>query len=395
MTGLGLWRSLRQNASTVRFNRTEASGAVGDLGTLLPLLLGMAGRCGFPLAHALLFAGVAGVISGLTFGIPIPIQPMKAIAIVAITEGMSVPEILAAGLLTGAVMLLLAVTGLIDRVNRAVPRVLVRAIQLALGLKLLFTGFGMSVGSRPWMGSDSIALTAISFALVLWLGSSRQVPAALAVLALGFVPLLISQPHLFALLHLGLDPPSLHSISKSDWIAGLWRGAVPQIPLTVLNSVLAVSLLSADLFGPRSAAPRKIAFSLGLLNLLLCPFGAMPMCHGAGGLAAHYRHGGRTGGCVILLGLVTIALALLFGSSLMPLLNYYPRSVLGVLLAFAGVELVTVCRDQKAPRDILVMLLSATACVATNFAIGFLLGCVVVVLIRTRERILAARPTSA
>jgi len=382
---------IRRPLANLRFNRAEASGAVADLGTFLPLLVGMVSRCGLHLGHALLFAGVAGVVAGLTFGIPIPIQPMKAIAIVAITEGMTMSEISAAGMLTGAVMLALGLTGLIGWINRVVPRILVRAVQLALGIKLLMTGVAMSTAMQPRMGWQGITLAAVSCGLLLGLRSSRRVPAALAVFVLGLVALFAAQPQLFTSLRLGLEWPALQSISKSDWIPALWRGAVPQIPLTVLNSVMAVSLLSADLFGERRAEPGKLALSVGLLNVLLCPFGAMPMCHGAGGLAAHYRFGARTGGCAIILGTANIVLALLFGSSLLALLSHYPLSVLGVLLAFAGVELALVCREEKVLKDVVAMVLGAVACVVTNFAVGFLFGWAVVLLMRAGERIVTAR----
>lgn len=372
-----------QQIPTVRvaFNRAEAGGALGDLGTFLPLLLGMVSRCGLHLGHALFFAGVAAVITGMVFAIPIPLQPMKAIAAVAIAEGMTVPEILAAGILTGAAMLLLALTGLIDWLHVAIPRSLVRAIQLALGLKLLHKGLMMGYAEGVWIGADSMALAAVGIALVLWLYKSTRVPAALAVCALGLVTLLVSQPQLFASLHLGIEMPRWNGITQSQWLTGLWRGALPQIPLTTLNSVIAVSVLSADLFSRRVAEPKKLAISVGVLNLLLCPFGAMPMCHGAGGLAAQYRFGGRTGGCIVMFGLVNIILALLFGSSLLVLLSNYPQSVLGVLLGFAGVQLVLVCRDQfrvSSPEfrvsNAVVVVATTTMCLATNTALGFTAG---------------------
>jgi len=376
----------------LRFTRGEAGGAVGDLGTFLPLLAGMVSSSGLHLGHALLFAGVAAIVAGLNFGIPMPVQPMKAIAIVVIAEGMNVPELLAAGMATGAVVLVLALTGLIGRINRSIPRSLIRAIQLALGLKLLYKGFEMSIQGQPWIGGDSIALAAVSVALVLLLPSSRRIPGALAIFALGLVVLLVSQPQLVASLRLGLEPPTFHSISRSEWVAGLWHGALPQIPLTLLNSVLAVSLLSADLFGERRAAgPKKVALSVGLMNLLLCPFGAMPMCHGAGGLAAQHRFGGRTGGCTVLLGLSYIVLALLFGSSLFVLFAAYPRSILGVLLGFAGVSLVLVCRDQRAPQDIAVLVTTAGIALMTNVGIGFLAGLALVVMIWAARQISGSR----
>ncbi|RME41411.1 MAG: sulfate transporter, partial [Planctomycetota bacterium] len=119
---------------------------------------------------------------------------------------------------------------------------------------------------------------------------------------------------------------------------------------------------------------RKVALSVGLMNLLACPFGAMPMCHGAGGLAAQYRFGARTGGSVVMLGIAKIVLALLLGRSLLVWLQAFPQSVLGVLLMFSGLELAMVCRDQTARTDFFVMILTAGACLAVNTAAGFVIG---------------------
>jgi MFS superfamily sulfate permease-like transporter len=144
--------------------------------------------------------------------------------------------------------------------------------------------------------------------------------------------------------------------------------------MTVLNSVIAVCVLTADLFPKRPAAPRKMAISVALMNLVCCPLGGMPMCHGAGGLAAQYRFGARTAGSMVMLGSAKIALAVLFGGSLLLWMTEYPGSVLGVLLLFSGLELALVCRDQKGRVDFFVMLLTAGACMAINTAVGFVVG---------------------
>jgi MFS superfamily sulfate permease-like transporter len=124
-----------------------------------------------------------------------------------------------------------------------------------------------------------------------------------------------------------------------------------------------------------------VAVSVALMNLLCCPFGGMPMCHGAGGLAAQYRFGARTGGSVVMLGVAKMALALVLGSSLLLWLHAYPKSVLGVLLLFSGLELAMVCRDQRTRVEFFVMLVTTGACLAANTAIGFVSGWIVAALL--------------
>jgi MFS superfamily sulfate permease-like transporter len=114
-----------------------------------------------------------------------------------------------------------------------------------------------------------------------------------------------------------------------------------------------------------------------MMNLVACWFGGMPMCHGAGGLAGQYRFGARTNGSILFLGAVKMLLAIFLGSSLMALCGAFPDSLLGVLLAFAGMELALVCRDQTSRTDAFTMLLTTAACMGlNNIALGFLLGLV-------------------
>jgi len=194
------------------------------------------------------------------------------------------------------------------------------------------------------------------------------------VFGVGLVALLAAEPSLLSSTSFGMDwhLPALGNLH--DWKEGALRGALPQIPLTTLNSVIAICALSVDLFPRSPAAPRAVAVSVGLMNLICCPFGGMPTCHGAGGLAAQYRFGARTGGSVIMLGVGKIVLAVLFGGSLLVWLQAYPKSVLGVLLMFSGLELALVCRDQRTRVDYFVMLMTTGACLAVNTAVGFVLG---------------------
>lgn len=365
----------------LRFDRHEVGGSLGDMGTFIPLLVGMVNQCGLQLGPALFCAGLMNVVTGLVFCIPMAVQPMKAIATVAIAENMNEAQILAAGIGTGAVILLLAFTGLIKRLNQVIPKSVVRGLQLALGLKLIALAFEKIIGTHLVVGWDSIGMGVGCVALVLVFYFSTRVPGALVVFGIGLIGLIASHPSLLTDLQIGISWKLPDLSNRNDWMVGVWRGTVPQIALTTLNSVIAVCALSRDLFPKRPAGPKRVAISVAVMNLICCPLGGMPMCHGAGGLAAQYRFGARTGGSVIVLGMVKMVLAVLFGGSLLAWLQLYPQSVLGVLLLFGGLELSLVCRDQTSRVDFFVMVLTAGACMAVNTAVGFVIGWVVAALL--------------
>lgn len=368
-----------------RLDRHEIAGSLGDLGTFLPLLVGMAAQNGLDFAAALFFAGLFNIVTGLTFAIPMAVQPMKAIAAVALTEGLTVPEILAAGATVSAVVLVLGLTGLIDWLNRMVPRSVVRGLQLALGLSLLMKGLQMIAGTGVVVGPDSYVTAVIATLIVLALLLSRTVPAALVLFGAGIVLALWKEPAVAGALHLGLTLPHWSPPAWQDFVHAFPRAALPQIPLTTLNSVVAVCALSADLFPDRPATPRKVAISVGVMNLVAAWFGGMPMCHGAGGLAGQYRFGARTNGSILFLGAVKMALGIFFGASLMALCKAFPASVLGVMLAFSGTELALVTRDQTDRTAAFTMLLTAGVCLGlNNIALGFLIGLVLALLLQLR-----------
>ncbi len=377
------WNNVRRTLGQARLDRHEIAGSLGDLGTFLPLLVGMASQNGLDFAASLFFAGLFNVVTGLVFAVPMAVQPMKAIAAVALTEGLTAPEILAAGITVSAVVFLLGVTGLIDWVGRVVPKSVVRGLQLALGLSLLMKGLQMVAGTGGAVGLDSWITGALATLVVLALFFSRRVPAALVLFGAGVVLAILREPTVVDQLGLGISLPAWSPPAWEDFVSAFPKAALPQIPLTMLNSVVAVCALSGDLFPDRAVPARRVAISVGIMNLVAGWFGGMPMCHGAGGIAGQYRFGARTNGSILFLGGVKMVVAVVFGASLMALCKAFPASLLGVMLAFSGMELALVTRDQTRRPDAFAMILTAGACLALNsVAMGFVLGFLMVQVLR-------------
>ncbi len=372
------------NLRSMRFNLMELSGGLGDLGTFIPLAVAMALASGMDIGVILIFAGIANILTGVIFGIPVPVQPMKAIAAVAIAEQLGVGGIAAAGLLMGALMFTLGVTGAVEKIERFVPLAVVRGIQLGVGLKLAIKGLAMITDSA-WLTLDGAAVAVALGVVALLLMNTKRVPVALGMFTVGAVIMFINLPsgtHFFepGSLQLSVIAPNI-----AQWEQGFLRGALPQAPLTILNSVIAVCALSGDLFPDKRISTKSMSTSVGAMNLLFCWFGAMPMCHGSGGLAGQYHFGARTGGSVVMLGVGKLAVGLLLGAGAMTLLQYYPLSILGVLLLFAGLELARPARTVKDTRGFAVMLFTTVGILAVNTFAGFTIG-IVTALLLTRKQ---------
>ncbi|ERT02242.1 hypothetical protein HMPREF1624_00540 [Sporothrix schenckii ATCC 58251] len=415
-------RSGRHSLATLRRSPlAEISGALGDLGTLLPLMAALALQGSVSLSSTLVFSGLFNIATGLWFGIPLPVQPMKAIAAAAIAQNASLRDTVAAGALVSGVVLVLAVTGLLRRLAEVVPVPVVKGIQVGAGLSLALSAGGPSLlGGLGWLEQPSVldnrlwALAAFAGLLLTQrmapVGSSSSssssvrpafLPFALVVFLLGFVFALLDHSHHagHVLPHFALWTPRLvlpHWLSSNAWAM-----AVAQLPLTTLNSVVAVSALAEELFSssalpllslssssPFTPATSVTAFgcSVGVMNLVGCWFGAMPVCHGAGGLAAQYRFGARSGASVILLGAAKLLLGLFWGETLLDLLRAFPRSFLGVLVLAAGLELTAAgatlneggdtsySAQQKRERWTVMLMTAACLLAFKNDAVGFVAG---------------------
>jgi predicted benzoate:H+ symporter BenE len=281
----------------------ELGGSCGDLGTFVPLVVGAMTVAGLAPAGVLFGFGAFLVAAGLAYGIPVAVQPMKAVSAVLLTGGLGPGELVATGLVTGAVLLALGMTDAIGRVARVVPQSVVAGLQLGLGLSMAWLGLKLAA-EVPWLGA---------LALVALLGLMRlpRVPAAPLALVLAFAvawAMDLTRPP--ALPEFAFALPAFH---LPDTWGEVWRGVVsgvvPQLPLTVTNAVILTAVLARELY-PNHAervTERRLAVGTGLANLLLAPLGAMPMCHGAGGLQAQHRFGARTGAAPVMLGAVLLA----------------------------------------------------------------------------------------
>lgn len=307
---------------------------------------------------------------------------MKAIAAIVIATGISPQAVAAGGLLIGIILLLLAVSGSLGALSRWIPQTVLSGVQLGIGLHLFLGGIRL-VGSDWHVGAAALAA-------LLALQLTRLRPMAALLVLFAAAGWALRQSGGIAPLTLGFYLPKITLPDWSDAWTALHFLALPQLPLTLTNAVLAPAAIALSLFpdaGSRITA-RRLALSSGLLNTLLSPLGAFPMCHGAGGLVVQYKFGARTGLAPALFGLACLALGLLLGPNAMHLLGILPMAAVGALLVVAGGELAVSKRLFTTEPDALaVIVLTGVIAVAVNIAVGFLVGVLAEILRRhTRER---------
>lgn len=342
----------KHNLKTIRHAPlSEISGALGDLGTLLPLMIALALQGSISLPSTLVFSGLFNIATGAVFGIPLPVQPMKAIAAAALASHASQRDTLAAGALVAAAVLLLSATGLLRRLTLYIPVPVVKGIQFGAGLSLVLSAGSGMLGRLGWVHGalDNRLWAMAAFLLLILTARAPRFPYALVVFLVGLVLAIVTLVTASGTGHghlPGWEVWHPYTIIPAFGSGEAWSMAVAQLPLTTLNSIIAAAALASDLMGPTFPGSTPTVTELGLsvaaMNLLGCWFGAMPVCHGAGGLAAQHRFGARSGASIIALGAAKLLLGLFLGTTLLDLLGSFPRSILGIMVAAAGLELAKV-----------------------------------------------------
>ncbi|KAJ2827228.1 hypothetical protein IWW50_001993 [Coemansia erecta] len=374
------------------FTLQEFSGALGDIGTLVPILISLTLQGSASLTSSLFFGGLWNIVTGFIYGVPMCVQPMKSIAAIALTNKFTPGELAGAGLGVSAIVFLLGMTRLLWLVTRFVPLAVVKGLQLGTCLQLSKKGVEL-VKTHPAFWGDSIVWSdnlwwaSASFVLVLLVYERRRVPVAMVVFVLGVV---------FALAQTGahrqfgdVDAGGhfVHAVvpTAREVRTGFLSAGLGQLPLTLLNSVVALAALARELFPGYRPSMTHITGTIGVMNLVGCFLGSMPFCHGSGGLAGQYFFGARTELSLYFLGAIKIVLGVVFGESLLVILRWFPSSLLGVMLFMAAIELGLVARnftlhprcERRRSHDFVVLLVTAAGLVGfSHDGLGFLLGMV-------------------
>ena len=359
-----------------RFDRLEWAGAFGDLGTLIPFVVAYISLLKMDPYGILLAFGIALIVSGLYYKTPFPIQPMKAIGAVATTQAaqtitITPNAVYGAGIVSGVIWFLLGMTGAAKKVAELVSRPV--AIGIVLGLGFSFMLEGVKMMAQGWLLGGAALLG------TMLLLSNRAIPVMFLLLVVGAFAAVAQNPVLLnELTTISVDfrAPSfaLGGMTWQELMIGTVFLALPQVPLTLGNAVIAITEENNRLFPDRQVTEKKVAISTGIMNLLGPIVGAVPMCHGAGGMAGHVRFGARTGGAPIILGSLLVITALFFSGSVETIFKIFPAPVLGVILFLTGAQLALgSCDFGKSKEDRFVSLVTA-GCAVWNIGLAFVIG---------------------
>lgn len=353
---------------TIDFAWNEATGAIGDSVTVLPFVVAVAVLTDLSLAMMLVWFGVFQIVWGLFYGVPVSVEPMKALAALVLAETITVGEFLLAGVLLGVVLLGIGVTDTLARVSQYIGTPVIRGIQFGVALVLIETGLQTGV-SDPRLAGLAAGVAILLVAIGYW------DLTAIVVLMIG---------GLIAAYQTGVPSPTIPtvdgmlSVSAGSLTLPTIEAAVAQLAMTVGNAALAASVLLSDYFD-RDISADELSTSMGLMNLVGIPFGALPMCHGSGGIAGKHAFGARTAGANIILGIGYIAVALLA----VGLVAAYPVAMLGVILVLIGLQLArtSIQRTRTYPLVIGIGVLG----VIVNLGVAFVVGIVVYLFFERRE----------
>ncbi len=366
-----------------RWTLSEFSGSLGDLGIFIPIVIGLIAVNGMNPSQLLTTFGIFFIANGLVFGLPIPVEPMKAIAGISIANGYAPETIMLAGMIAGVVILIISLTGLLTRFQKLFPKAVVRGIQMGLGISLAAKGLTMISGT-PILGFDSIGLAALSSILIL-VSFKKRFPAALILVIIGVAIALTGSPEVTESIRINLWTPALTLPLTANFALSL-NLAFAQLPLTLTNSLIATYGLLHIKYRKKAPSIKTIGISVGVMSSIAPLIGGIGMCHGAGGVAAWHRFGARTAGSMLMFGAGLMMLGVFAGDFVTGVMQAFPLSILGTLLIFVAIELARQSKDAKRGGDIMVIAVTAMIGFTYSMLAGVLIGFALAYTLQIREK---------
>ena len=375
----------------------ELSGAVADLGVLIPIAVALIVKNGLSATSVLLPAGGLLLLVAAVYRLPVPVQPLKALGAIAIAQGLGADEIAAAAILMGVIFLVIGATGLVDLAGKAFPKPLIRGVQLTVGLLFLKIAWGLV--SDPPSSFSTYALAPawavpLGILVVLLAVLLRRRPVTLALVGIGLVAMLVRAGDGLAV---GPSAITVPSLDKATFWTAFTVLVIPQLPLSFANSCLATADAARTYFGKAAerVKPGRLAMTLGSANILAGAISGMPVCLGAGGMSAHVAFGARTWRAPAALGTALIVVALSVGAGLAAVLPAFPLPILAGLLAVAGLLHIGLLRDLRGVRSWAIALLIGGLGFEVNLLVGLVVGLaawwIPVGLSRVNQRTIARR----
>jgi len=350
-----------------KFTLREFGGAFGDWGTLIPFIIGYVSIVGLNPAGIFLTLGITNIILGVKFNLPLPVQPQKTIGAVAISKGWDPNMVISTGFGTGVVWFLLGFSKKLNKIVSKVPIIAVRGIQLGLAFILGWTGVILF--------SDNLFLGFISILIILILIKNKPIPSAIILTFAGIFIMFFTGAISISELKFGIPILNFQIPTWNNFLLGMLNAGIAQLFLTLTNVMIATVVLIKELFPERDGIDANtLAFNMGAMNLINPFLAGIPLCHGSGGLMAQYAFGARTGGSMILEGIMELILGLFFSQTLFLIFTEFPMAILGAMLIYTAFLLGKISFKDFNLKAFPILLTSAIICFFLNIAIGFLIG---------------------
>ncbi len=355
----------------IQFNRQEFSGSFGDIGTDLPLIVGMIQAVNLNSGSVFILFGLMQIFTGFIYGLPMPLQPLKLMAVMVIAQKIAPNILYGAGLAIAIIMLILTLTGTLNWLAKLIPLCVVRGIQFALGLSLANLALKNYI---PANGTSGYILAMLGCLIILTIPKFSRFPSGIILILMGvFYALIFNLKLNLIFTNISFTLPQPHQPTLKDIFTGLIVLALPQLPLSISNSVIATAQTVKDFFPEQNISVKKIGLTYSLANLIMPFFSGIPVCHGCGGLVGHYTLGARTGGSVIIYGSLYLIIGLFFSQIFTEFILVFPQPILGVVLLFESLNLLLLIKDQiMVKRNLTIALL--VAMIAFSIPQGYLIG---------------------